>query len=706
MEECSPLPMYLRVKLYIYLLVVLGNLLVYQQTTAKALGDADSLHYALLHTTSDTSKVLILSELSYIYYISNTQKAIDYAQQGIKLAEKIKYLRGLAYCLNRKGVVYYFLSDQVEAMNIFLKSLAISDSIQDYRLSGMNLSKIADIHREAGNTERALEEHKKAIQLLRKVNDSLQLNIALNRIALIYQVQKKHEEAISNFKEALLIARKIKNYRQIAVALFYTGEFYINTNRFDSAAQYFREAYEINKIAKNRLLDIGILTYQSQILLKANKSDSAIILANTALRLAKKMSNKYGAKNATYQLYEIYKYSNNSDSSLKYYQLSTELKDSIFNENNSKTIRQLQTNYEAEKHKAEIQKNQREIQEQKTLIKVFVLSLIGIILLVFILYYANTQKVKANTLLNAQKQEISKQHHDLQILTDRTQSQYEILKKQRNELLSLNEEFSSQHEQLKSLNENLEETVRQRTKELEITIDNLHQQNQSLEQFSYIISHNLRAPVARILGLVNVIEKKDITGKINHDILAYLEKSTQNLDEILHDLTNIIELRNSFDKFREKITISEIVFHNLDQFKEEIEKNQVEIITNFLACNLIFSVKSSVNGILHNIISNAIKYRSQKRKLQITFKTQRIDDYICLFITDNGIGINLEDVPMYKIFGLYQRMHDHVEGKGLGLYLVKTQVETLNGKIEMESKEDLGTTLKVYFPDQTLQPAQ
>lgn len=699
--HCSPA--YSKVKIYVYLLIVIGSLVKSQQVAAHRSGGVDSLHYALLHTAADTSKVLILSQLVYYYYTSDTQKALNYAQQGIVLAEQIKYARGLAYCLNRKGVVYYFLSNNVEAMNIFLKSLSLSDSMRDYRLSGMNLSKIADIHKEAGNIERALEEHTQAIRLLRKANDSLQLGVSLNRIALIYELQKKDKEALSSFREALTIARKMNDYRQMAVALFYNGEFYMKKNRIDSAVRYFQDAYNSNKIAKNKLLEIGILTYQSQLLFKANKVDSAVTLASTALLIAKKMSNKYGAKNAAYQLYEIYQYKNRSDSALKYYQLATELKDSIFNKNNNQTIRQLQTDYEAQKHEVEIQKNQREIQEQKTLIKVFVLSLIGIIVLVFILYYVNTQKVKANALLNAQKQEISKQHHDLQILTSKIQSQYGILEKQRNELLSLNEEFSSQHEQLKLLNENLEQTVRQRTKELEVTIENLSQQNQNLEQFSYIISHNLRAPIARILGLVNVIEKKEIIGKVNHEILTYLEKSTQSLDEILHDLTHIIEQRNSIDKFREKIILSEIVFHNIDQFKEAIEKNQVEIITNFFACNLIFSVRSSVNTILYHIISNAIKYRSQKRKLQIIFKTQKIGDYICLSIADNGIGINLEDVPMYKIFGLYQRMHDHVEGKGLGLYFVKTQIETISGKIEMESKVGVGTILKVYFPDQITQ---
>ncbi|GAB4110909.1 MAG: hypothetical protein OHK0057_02640 [Thermoflexibacter sp.] len=67
-------------------------------------------------------------------------------------------------------------------------------------------------------------------------------------------------------------------------------------------------------------------------------------------------------------------------------------------------------------------------------------------------------------------------------------------------------------------------------------------------------------------------------------------------------------------------------------------------------------------------------------------------------VADNGIGIDLQNIDKYKVFGLYQRMHDHVEGKGMGLFLVKTQIESLNGMVDVQSQEGVGSVFKVYFP--------
>ena len=97
-------------------------------------------------------------------------------------------------------------------------------------------------------------------------------------------------------------------------------------------------------------------------------------------------------------------------------------------------------------------------------------------------------------------------------------------------------------------------------------------------------------------------------------------------------------------------------------------------------------------------MSNAIKYRSDKRKLQITISTQRENHGVVLKISDNGMGIDLDNYGQ-KLFGLYQRFHDHVGGKGMGLYLVKTQVEALGGSISVESKVDHGTTFTITFKE-------
>src|SRR5690606_26281901 len=120
------------------------------------------------------------------------------------------------------------------------------------------------------------------------------------------------------------------------------------------------------------------------------------------------------------------------------------------------------------------------------------------------------------------------------------------------------------------------------------------------------------------------------------------------------------------------------------------------ITTDFSDVRSIVTVKPYLDSILYNLISNAIKYRHPERKPDIHVKAEKVDGEICISIQDNGLGI---DTALFqeKLSTLYSRFHVHVEGKGIGLYLVKTQVTAIGGRIEIDSQVDVGTTFRVYF---------
>jgi signal transduction histidine kinase len=108
--------------------------------------------------------------------------------------------------------------------------------------------------------------------------------------------------------------------------------------------------------------------------------------------------------------------------------------------------------------------------------------------------------------------------------------------------------------------------------------------------------------------------------------------------------------------------------------------------------------KRYLTSILLNLLTNAIKYRSPQRSLIITIKTHIHKDYTILSFSDNGIGIDMQKFG-HKVFGLYQRFHNNIDGKGLGLYIIKSQVDAMDGKVEVESAENEGTTFRIYFYD-------
>ncbi|GAB3203172.1 PAS domain S-box-containing protein [Pontibacter aydingkolensis] len=232
-----------------------------------------------------------------------------------------------------------------------------------------------------------------------------------------------------------------------------------------------------------------------------------------------------------------------------------------------------------------------------------------------------------------------------------------------------------------------------------VLTEQLQKQNHHLQQFAYIVSHNLRAPIANILGLTSIYDRRRPEAMLNNRVIDNLVKSAQLLDSTIRDLNDILTIRSQINEGMEVIDFKQTLDHILSSISDIEVTEEAEIDFDFTEVPDIIAVKSYVYSIMLNLITNALKYRSESRKLKLQLKTFRVLDYICLEVQDNGQGINLEK-DRDKVFGLYKRFHHHKEGKGIGLHLVKTQAELLGGKVEVDSQPDLGSIFKVYLKHQ------
>lgn len=237
---------------------------------------------------------------------------------------------------------------------------------------------------------------------------------------------------------------------------------------------------------------------------------------------------------------------------------------------------------------------------------------------------------------------------------------------------------------------------KKREKEKEQLIRELTQNNKDLKQFSYITSHNLRAPLSNLTGLLNLLEDIPIENQELQEILAGFSKSTHQLNETINDLVKVIIIKDNPSIKKEDIQIAEIFENVFNQLSFQIELYKPIIKLNFANVSIINTNKAYIESILLNLLSNAIKYKSENRKLKITITSQKRDKDIILTFKDNGIGIDLNQ-HRDKVFGLYQRFHNYPDSKGLGLYLVKSQIETMGGSIEIESEVNKGTTFTLTF---------
>ena len=236
---------------------------------------------------------------------------------------------------------------------------------------------------------------------------------------------------------------------------------------------------------------------------------------------------------------------------------------------------------------------------------------------------------------------------------------------------------------------------RKQEKEKEQLIRELTQNNKDLKQFSYITSHNLRAPLSNLIGLLNLIEDIPINSELS-EIINGFKKSTHLLNETINDLVKIIVIKDKISIQKENVTINEVVEHVFSQLKFQIEQSKPILKLNFDEADTIYTNKAYLESILINLLTNSIKYKSETKKLKISITIKKTNNSTILKFKDNGIGIDLKRNSEH-IFGLYQRFHDYPDSKGLGLYLVKSQIESLGGTIAIESEVNKGTEFTLTF---------
>lgn len=237
---------------------------------------------------------------------------------------------------------------------------------------------------------------------------------------------------------------------------------------------------------------------------------------------------------------------------------------------------------------------------------------------------------------------------------------------------------------------------KEQEKEKEQLIQELTRHNNDLKQFSYITSHNLRAPLSNLIGLLNLIDDIVIEDEDLKEIIEGFSKSTHLLNQTINDLIKIVIIKDNLSIHRELININDIIQNILDQLAYTISQYSPIITINTKEAPHLFINKAYIESIFLNLITNALRYSSPDRILEIDISSRVVGDETVLIFKDNGIGIDLVR-NADKLFGLYQRFHDYPDSKGLGLYLVKSQVLSMGGSISVESELGQGCSFILTF---------
>lgn len=256
--------------------------------------------------------------------------------------------------------------------------------------------------------------------------------------------------------------------------------------------------------------------------------------------------------------------------------------------------------------------------------------------------------------------------------------------------------ITQDHSERKKLEDELKiknETLRKINIELEGAKERI---NKDLDGFVYTASHDLKAPIAYMEGLLNAFTVHECyQDKKSRPLFDMLFVCVNKLKKTIGELTEISKIQKSIEEDISEIAIIEILQEVKYSLAESFEESKAEIDIEIDSSSVIRFSKRNLRNIIYNLLNNAIKYHSPERNPKILVRGEMTDGYYVLMVQDNGLGFKKEHLE--KVFSMFKRFHSHVEGTGIGLYMVKRIVDNADGKIVLESEPEKGSTFKIFL---------
>ncbi|WP_205500844.1 PAS domain S-box protein [Rufibacter psychrotolerans] len=243
-------------------------------------------------------------------------------------------------------------------------------------------------------------------------------------------------------------------------------------------------------------------------------------------------------------------------------------------------------------------------------------------------------------------------------------------------------------------------TAQKRTEqELSQLTKDLFKKNRDLQQFTYMVSHNLRTPVANAMGLASLLTTIDKNSEAFARSLSYLRLSLYRMDTVLRDMNTILSIRDRRGAVvLERVDPEAVVLQAMSALEEQLREAGATINVDLPDGLTLHTNQAALYSILFNLLANSVKYRAQDRRLEVNLTFYR-DPAAGTVITfaDNGSGFDMEK-NKDNVFKLYKRFHTQTDGRGMGLFLIKTHLDSLGGHVEVSSQPGQGTTFLLTLP--------
>jgi len=237
------------------------------------------------------------------------------------------------------------------------------------------------------------------------------------------------------------------------------------------------------------------------------------------------------------------------------------------------------------------------------------------------------------------------------------------------------------------------DSIKRKGLALQTSINQLNDQNKRLQNFAYIVSHNLRSHTGNLRFMVNLFEESDSEDE-RTEVFAHIKSISNSLTTTIEHLSEIVKIHTEIDKERQILEFEEVFKMVMGALHSNIESTSAKIEYDFSRCPVINYIPAYLESILQNLLTNALKYRHPDRRPEIHVRTVKDQSHIYMTFEDNGIGIDMDRYGD-KVFGMYKTFHQNSDAKGIGLFITRNQVESLGGSIKVDSTVNVGTKFTI-----------